>query len=91
MKTLISFRLAGLAMGVVLAVCAVGSAAQAQTKVVVRTDFKFNGYISPLASIALGLVAGAICALAVSIKSRVKVDDTLWVADPNAPLAVPHG
>jgi NitT/TauT family transport system substrate-binding protein len=42
-------RLAGLAMAAGLAVAAGGSAALAQTKIVVRTDFKFNGYVSPLA------------------------------------------
>jgi NitT/TauT family transport system substrate-binding protein len=42
-------RLAGLAIGAALALGPAGSAALAQTKVVVRTDFKFNGYISPLA------------------------------------------
>src|SRR5262245_36766548 len=42
------FRLAGLALAAGLAFNA-ASAALAQTKVVVRTDFKFNGYVSPLA------------------------------------------
>jgi NitT/TauT family transport system substrate-binding protein len=42
-------RLTGLAIAVVLAIGAAGSAALAQTKIVVRTDFKFNGYVSPLA------------------------------------------
>lgn len=38
-----------LTLAAALAVAGTGSAALAQTKVVVRTDFKFNGYISPLA------------------------------------------
>jgi NitT/TauT family transport system substrate-binding protein len=42
-------RLAGLAIAAGLAIGASGSAALAQTKIVVRTDFKFNGYVSPLA------------------------------------------
>jgi Amt family ammonium transporter len=37
------------------------------------------GFISPLGSIAVGVLAGAGCALAVSIKSRVRVDDSLDV------------
>ena len=40
-------RLAGLALAAGVGLAA--GAASAQTKVVVRTDFKFNGYISPLA------------------------------------------
>src|SRR5262249_37037990 len=43
----VSSRLAALALAAGLALA--GGAASAQTKVVVRTDFKFNGYISPLA------------------------------------------
>jgi NitT/TauT family transport system substrate-binding protein len=42
-------KAAAVALAVGLALAAVVSTAQAQTKVVVRTDFKFNGYISPLA------------------------------------------
>lgn len=42
-------KLAGLALAAGLALNSVASTAQAQTKVIVRTDFKFNGYISPLA------------------------------------------
>jgi NitT/TauT family transport system substrate-binding protein len=42
------FRLAGLALAAGLAFNA-GCSALAQTKIVVRTDFKFNGYVSPLA------------------------------------------
>jgi NitT/TauT family transport system substrate-binding protein len=45
----VSFRLAGLAIAVGLACGAAGSAALAQTKIVVRTDFKFNGYHTPVA------------------------------------------
>jgi ammonium transporter, Amt family len=36
-------------------------------------------YISPLGAVVLGLVAGAICALAVSLKYRFSVDDALDV------------
>jgi NitT/TauT family transport system substrate-binding protein len=39
----------GLTFAVGLALSALGSNGQAQTKVDVRTDFKFNGYVSPLA------------------------------------------
>lgn len=39
----------GLTFAAGLALSALGSAVQAQTKVDVRTDFKFNGYVSPLA------------------------------------------
>jgi NitT/TauT family transport system substrate-binding protein len=42
-------RLTGLAIAAGLAIGASSSAAPAQTKIVVRTDFKFNGYVSPLA------------------------------------------
>ena len=41
-------RLAGLALAAGLTLSA-PSAALAQTKIVVRSDFKFNGYVSPLA------------------------------------------
>ena len=41
------FRLASLAFIAGLAFDAAGSAAQAQTKIVLRTDFKFNGYDTP--------------------------------------------
>jgi ammonium transporter, Amt family len=37
------------------------------------------GFVSPLGSIAIGVLAGGTCALAVSIKGRVKVDDSLDV------------
>ena len=37
------------------------------------------GFVSPLGSIAVGLLAGGACALAVSIKGMVKVDDSLDV------------
>jgi Amt family ammonium transporter len=36
-------------------------------------------YISPLGAVGLGLVAGAVCALAVSLKYRMNVDDSLDV------------
>jgi Amt family ammonium transporter len=36
-------------------------------------------YISPLGAVGLGLIAGAICALAVSLKYRFAVDDSLDV------------
>jgi Amt family ammonium transporter len=36
-------------------------------------------YISPLGAVGLGLVAGAVCALAVSLKYRFSVDDSLDV------------
>jgi NitT/TauT family transport system substrate-binding protein len=41
--------LAGLALAAGFAIIASGSVALAQNKIVVRTDFKFNGYVSPLA------------------------------------------
>jgi ammonium transporter, Amt family len=37
------------------------------------------GFVSPLGSIVVGLLAGAVCALAVSIKGKVRVDDSLDV------------
>jgi Amt family ammonium transporter len=37
------------------------------------------GYIAPYASVLLGLVAGAVCALAVSLKYRFGFDDSLDV------------
>jgi len=37
------------------------------------------GFVSPLGSIAVGLLAGAACALAVAIKGKVKIDDSLDV------------
>ena len=37
------------------------------------------GFISPLGSIVVGLLAGAVCALAVAIKGRVRIDDSLDV------------
>jgi NitT/TauT family transport system substrate-binding protein len=58
-----SFRfpaLARLALAIGVALGAAGSAALAQTKIVVRTDFKFNGYVSPLAlAIAKGFYRDA--------------------------------
>jgi len=42
-------RLAGLVLATGLAIDCSAPAALAQTKIVVRTDFKFNGYVSPLA------------------------------------------
>jgi Amt family ammonium transporter len=36
-------------------------------------------YVTPLGAVGLGLVAGAVCALAVSLKYRMKVDDSLDV------------
>ena len=36
-------------IGLVLALGCAGTTASAQTKIVVRSDFKFNGYVSPLA------------------------------------------
>ncbi len=42
-------RLAGLALAAGFAITASSSVALAQNKIVVRTDFKFNGYVSPLA------------------------------------------
>ena len=49
MTRAVLFRLAGLAMGLCFAFDAAGSDALAQTKIVLRTDFKFNGYDSPFA------------------------------------------
>ncbi|MEX5712916.1 ammonium transporter [Parafrankia sp. FMc6] len=37
------------------------------------------GFVSPMGSIAIGLLAGAICALATSIKGKVGIDDSLDV------------
>ena len=37
------------------------------------------GYVSPLGSIAIGLVAGAVCAVAVTAKFRFRLDDSLDV------------
>jgi Amt family ammonium transporter len=37
------------------------------------------GFVSPLGSIAVGLLAGVACALAVAIKGKVRVDDSLDV------------
>ncbi|WP_018638616.1 ammonium transporter [Parafrankia elaeagni] len=37
------------------------------------------GFVSPMGSIAIGLIAGAVCALATSIKGRVGIDDSLDV------------
>src|SRR5262249_3153410 len=51
----VSCRLAGLAIAAGLAFGVAGSAALAQTKVIVRTDFKFNGYHTP---VALGIERG---------------------------------
>lgn len=47
MQNGILFRRAGLALIASLALAATGSVAQAQTKVDLRTDFKFNGYDAP--------------------------------------------
>src|SRR5947209_1507676 len=43
------FDVGKLVLAVSIALAASASAAPAQTKIVVRTDFKFNGYVSPLA------------------------------------------
>ena len=37
------------------------------------------GFISPLGSIVVGLLAGSVCALAVAIKGKVRIDDSLDV------------
>ena len=37
------------------------------------------GFVSPLGSIAVGLLAGGACALAVAVKGKVKIDDSLDV------------
>jgi Amt family ammonium transporter len=37
------------------------------------------GFVSPLGSIAIGLIAGAVCALAVGLKYRLGYDDSLDV------------
>jgi len=37
------------------------------------------GYVSPMGSIAIGLIAGGACALATSIKGKVRIDDALDV------------
>ncbi|WP_026240250.1 ammonium transporter [Parafrankia discariae] len=37
------------------------------------------GFVSPMGSIAIGLLAGAICALATSVKGKVGIDDSLDV------------
>jgi Amt family ammonium transporter len=37
------------------------------------------GYVSPMGSIAIGAIAGAVCALATSIKGKVRIDDALDV------------
>ena len=42
-------RLAGPVLALGLTFLTAGSTALAQTKIVVRTDFKFNGYVAPLA------------------------------------------
>jgi NitT/TauT family transport system substrate-binding protein len=49
MKHFIPSGLPALAIAAGLAFCVASSAALAQTKVTVRTDFRYNGYISPLA------------------------------------------
>jgi NitT/TauT family transport system substrate-binding protein len=49
MKHIAYLMLAGLSLGSALATDAAGTSALAQTKIVVRTDFKFNGYVSPMA------------------------------------------
>ncbi|MBX6389485.1 MAG: ammonium transporter [Frankia sp.] len=37
------------------------------------------GFVSPMGSIAIGVIAGALCALATSIKTKVGIDDALDV------------
>ncbi|MCK9899160.1 ammonium transporter [Frankia sp. Cpl3] len=37
------------------------------------------GFVSPMGAIAIGLIAGAVCALATSIKGKVGIDDSLDV------------
>jgi Amt family ammonium transporter len=37
------------------------------------------GYVQPMGSIAIGLIAGGACALATSIKGKVRIDDSLDV------------
>ncbi|MGQ0482314.1 MAG: ammonium transporter [Pseudonocardia sp.] len=37
------------------------------------------GYVAPLGAIAIGVIAGAVCALAVALKFRLKFDDSLDV------------
>ena len=60
MKRFACFGRTGLVLAAALALCLVGSAARAQINVVVRTDFKFNGYVSPLAlAIAKGFYRDA--------------------------------
>jgi NitT/TauT family transport system substrate-binding protein len=49
MKSFSFCRLAGLVFAMGFALGGANSLARAQTKVGVRTDFKFNGYVSPLA------------------------------------------
>jgi NitT/TauT family transport system substrate-binding protein len=49
MRHVVLCKTIGLTFVVGLALNALSSTAQAQTKVDVRTDFKFNGYVSPLA------------------------------------------
>lgn len=49
MKRNKSLRTFGLLAGAVLALSAITAAAQAAEKVVLRTDYKFNGYVAPFA------------------------------------------
>ncbi len=56
---------------------AVGAASGAVAGLVAITPCA--GFVSPLGSIAVGLIAGGACALAVSLKSRLRVDDSLDV------------
>jgi len=56
---------------------AVGAASGAVAGLVAITPCA--GFVSPLGSIAVGLVAGGVCALAVSLKTRLGFDDSLDV------------
>jgi Amt family ammonium transporter len=56
---------------------AVGAASGAVAGLVAITPCA--GFVSPLGSIAVGLIAGGACALAVSLKSRLGFDDSLDV------------
>ena len=56
---------------------AVGAASGAVAGLVAITPCA--GFVSPLGSIAVGLLAGGACALAVSLKNRLRFDDSLDV------------
>jgi ammonium transporter, Amt family len=56
---------------------AVGAASGAVAGLVAITPCA--GFVSPLGSIAVGLLAGGACALAVSLKNRLRYDDSLDV------------